>query len=208
MPGIQNDKATLDYLGGIGSDDRGDSLQLSNSAAALVKLAGIIISEATDNLDKGGNVATGNTASSMKARDIVQNGTSFELDIEIASTYKFLNDGVKGTQGGTGKYSFKTSRPGEKMAKAIRAWLRVRKIATKYKAKSKNERKNQRIKKLVESKDGRLTALSYAIATNIKKKGIKPTKFFTKAVATARQEQKKLFADALKLDIIESLNNN
>ena len=50
-------------------------------------------------------------------------------------------------------------------------------------------------------------ALSYAVATNIKKRGIKPTKFFTKAIETARREQKTLFADALKLDIIESLND-
>ena len=206
MPGVQNRKDTLDYLGTIGSDDRGDSLQLSNSAAALVTLAGVIIGEATDNLDRNGNTATGNTASSMKALDIVTKGTSFELDIEIASTYKFLNDGVKGVESGTGKYSFKTKRPNEKMAKAIRAWLRVRKVVTKYKAINKTERKNKRINKLVQSADGRLTGLSYAIATNIKKKGIKPTKFFTKAVATARIEQKKLFADALKLDIVESLN--
>jgi len=208
MPGIQNSKAVLDYVGTIGSTDRGDGVVLGNSAAALVQLAGFIIGEATDNLDKGGNVATGNTASSMKARDIIVNGNNMSLDIEIVSTYKFLNDGVKGVEGGKGKYSFKTKRPGEKMAKAIRAWLRVRKVATKYKAVSKGERKNQRIKKIVQSKDGKLTALSYAIATNIKKKGIKPTKFFTKAIEAARKEQKKLFADALKLDIIESLNNN
>lgn len=207
MPEIQNSKSTLDYLGTIGNDDRGDSLQLSNSAQALVTLAGIIIGEATDNLDRNGNVATGKTASSMVARDIVAKGTNFELDIEIVSTYKFLNNGVKGVESGTGKYSFKTKRVGEKMAKAIRSWLKVRKIVTKYKPINRTERKNKRINKLVQSADGKLTGLSYAIATNIKKKGIKPTKFFTRAVATARQEQKKLFADALKLDIIESLND-
>lgn len=203
MPG-QN----VDFLNEYGSTDRGDELQLGNSAKALVELSAFLIETATNNLDKNGNTATGNTISSMKARDIVVNGSQFELDIEIASTYKFLDQGVRGVESGAGKYKFKTKYPSAKMAKAIRAWLRVRKVATKYKAISKNERKNQRIKKLVKSKDGLLTGLSYAIATNIKKKGIKPTKFFSKAIEATKKEQKRVYANAFKLDIIESLNNN
>lgn len=207
MPGIQNTKPLLQYLGTIGSDDRGDSLELSNSARALATLAGVIIGEASDNLERGGNVATGETISSMKARDIVAKGTTFELDVEILSTYKFLNDGVKGTEGGAGKYSFKTSRAGKKMAGAILKWIKTRSLSgkVKYKAVSKNERKNKRLNKTLSQAKSR-ESLSYAIATNIKKRGIKRTLFFTNAVKEARREQKKLFADALKLDIIESLN--
>lgn len=208
MPGLQNSQQTLDYLGTIGTNDRGDNLPLGNCAKALVELAGYLIGEATDNLDKKGNTATGGTASSMVARDIVVNGTQFELDIEIASTYKFLNDGVKGVESGTGKYQFRTKRPGKKMMMAIKKWLKVRKVATKYKAKSAGERKNQQIAKVVESVDGKLTGLSYAIATNIKKRGIKPTKFFSKAVDATKRRQKEVYAKAFKLDIIESLNNN
>lgn len=206
MPGIQNTKSTLDYLGTIGSDDRGDSLSLNNSTKALVELAAFLIGEASDNLDKGGNVATGDTASSMKARDIVVNGTKFELDVEIASTYKFLDQGVKGVESGKGKYAFKNKFVSKKMASAIKKWLRVRKVVTKYKAISRTERKNKRIAKMVKSKDGLLTGLSYAIATNIKKKGIKATGFFSKAIAATRKEQKEKYAKAFKLDIIESLN--
>lgn len=198
MPSIQNNKSTLDYLGTIGSNDRGDSLKLSNSAQALVTLAGIIIGEASDNLDKGGNTATGKTASSMKATNIVTKGTNLELDIQIASTYKFLNDGVKGWKSGKGKYQFKKTPPGKKMVGAIKKWIKVRSIVTKYKAISANESKNKKI-----SKD----TMAYAMAVKVKRDGIEPTKFFTKALATARKEQKRLFADALKLDIIESLND-
>jgi hypothetical protein len=204
--GQQNSKKTLDYLGTIGSDDRGDNLQLSNTAAALVELAGFLIGEATDNLDKKGNTATGETASSMKAKDIEVNGSKLELDIEIVSTYKFLDQGVKGWESGRGKYQFKKIPAGKKMAGAIKAWLKVRKIATKYKAVSANERKNKRIKKMVESKDGLLTGLSYAIANNIKRKGIRPTKFFTNAVKATQLKQKEVYAKAFRIDIIESLN--
>lgn len=208
MPGSQNSKSTLDFLSTIGSKDRGDQVTLSHTAQALVELAEFLISTATDNLDKKGNTATGDTISSMVARQIQITGTKMELDVEIKSTYKFLDQGVRGTEGGTGRYSFKTARAGKRMAMAIKSWLKVRRIASNYKAMSKNEAKNKRIKKMVESADGKLTSLSYAIATSIKKKGIKPTKFFTNAVRDTKALQKKKYADALKLDIIESLNLN
>lgn len=210
MPARQNSKQILDYLDTIGTTDRGDDLPLGNCAKALTELAGFLIEKATENLDKRGNTATGGTATSMRARDIVVNGTQYELDIEIASNYKFLNDGVKGTEGGTGKYQFKTKYPGKKMALAILKWIRVRRIASKYKAKSAGERKNQRIKRMSAKADSQ-KSLAYAMATNIKKKGIKPTYFFSgknfSAVEATKQEQKKLYAEAFKLDIIESLND-
>jgi hypothetical protein len=80
----------------------------------------------------------------------------------------------------------------------------------KYKAKSRNEQKNKRLHRAVKSSND-LKSLSYAIAINIKKKGIKPTLFFTRAVAATQAQQKKLLGNAFKLDIINSLkelNNN
>lgn len=206
-----NSADTLKWLGGIGSSDKGDKVVLNNVATALVDLAEFLITTAEENLDKKGNRATGKTAASMKIVNLSTNATKASLDVEILSTYKFLNEGVKGVESGRGKYQFKTKYPNKPMANAIKAWLRVRRIATKYKAISKTERKNKAIKKLVQSADGKLTGLSYAIATNIKKHGIEPTYFFSgksySAVEKTIKKQKKLFADAFKLDIIETLKN-
>lgn len=205
MPGIQNSKGTLSFLDGLGSNDRGDKVEFNNVGAALVELADFLITEARGNMDKKGNTATGGTAKSMKASDVFTNATKLQVDISIDSTYKFLDQGVKGVEGGTGKYQFKTKYPNKKMALSILKWLRKRGVATKYKAISKTERKNQRIKNMVKKSDN-LKGMAYAISTNIKKKGIKPTKFFTKAVEATKREQKKRFADALKLDIIETFS--
>ncbi len=205
MPGIQNSKETLGFLNGLGSDDRGDKVEFNNISAALVELADFLITEARGNMDKGGNTATGKTASSMKAGPLQTNASKLQIDISLDSTYKFLDQGVKGVEGGTGKYQFKTKYPNKKMALSILKWLRKRGVATKYKAISKTERKNQRIKNMVKKSDN-LKGMAYAISTNIKKKGIKPTKFFTKAVEATKREQKKRFADALKLDIIETFS--
>ena len=205
MPGIQNSKGTLSFLDGLGTKDRGDKVEFNNVGAALVELADFLITEARSNMDKNGNTATGQTASSMKASDVKTNATKLQVDISIDSTYKFLDQGVKGVEGGTGKYQFKTKYPNKKMALAILKWVRKRGIATKYKAISKTERKNQRIKRMIKKSDN-LKGMAYAISTNIKKKGIKPTYFFSKAIESTKKEQKKVYAEALKLDIIETFN--
>lgn len=214
MPAPQNSKSTLDFLGTIGSKDRGDRVSLSHTAKALIDLADFLIGKAEDNLEKNGNVATGETIKSMVAREIQVTGTKMELDIEILSTYKFLDQGVRGVQGGVGKYSFKYIPAGAKMALAILKWIRKRGVVSKYAPystnpahKGKTERKNKRIRKAIDAAKS-LKSLAYAIATGIKKKGIKPTKFFADAVRDTKTIQKKKYGDALKLDIIESIKLN
>lgn len=205
MPGTQNSSSTLSFLDSLGSNDRGDKVQLNNVAKTLVELADHLITEARENLHEKGNDATGQTAASMQAGPIQVKATKLQVDVEIASTYKFLNDGVKGVESGSGKYAFKTKYPNKKMALALLKWIKVRRVATKYKAISANERKNQRIKKLSNKADSQ-KSLAYAIATNIKKKGIKRTQFFTKAVQATVKLQKEKLSKALKIDIIESFN--
>jgi hypothetical protein len=93
------------------------------------------------------------------------------------------------------------------MATAILKWLRKRSVVSKYTPttrRSTNEPKNQQIKKTVRSADN-LKSLAYAVSVNIKKKGIRPTKFFTKAVEATKRKAKKEYAEALKLDIIETI---
>lgn len=204
MPGIQNKKSTLDFLGTLGISG-GDDVKLGHTAQALVKLAEILIGAAEDNLDKNGNRATGKTASSMKIENLQTQTTKMSLDVVIDKNYKFLDMGVQGTEGGKGKFKFKTKYPNKKMALAILKWLKVRRIVSKYKPISKTESKNKRLKKLSGSSNSQ-KSLAYAIATNIKKKGIKPTHFFSDAIKTAKEQQKKVIGDAFRLDIIESLS--
>ena len=205
MPGSQNSKSTLDYLGTIGSKDRGD--QLPATAQALVQLAGFLIETATDNLERKGNIATGETASSMKIVNLDISAPTMSVEVEILKTYKFLDQGVKGVERGSGKYSFKTKYVNKKMMKSILKWLKKRSLSgkTKYKAVSRNEKKDQSIHKVVNAVKSR-EALAYAVATNIKKNGIKRTLFFANAIKATQKETRRKFAEALKVDIINSLS--
>lgn len=229
MPGIQNNSSTLKWLGGVGSSDKGDRVSLNHVAQALVELGDFLITEARHNLDKGGNVASGQTSKSMNIENLQTNATKMSIDVVIDSSYKFLDQGVKGYESGTGKFQFKKPGWGRKkggkpsgkvspMVLAILKWIKHRRVVSKYKAhssysdnlKGKNygatEKKNKSIKAASDAATSQ-KSLAYAIATNIKKRGIKPTYFFTKAVKATEKEQRKRFAQAFKLDIIENLKN-
>lgn len=206
MPGIPtgNKQLQLARLDLEGTTDRGDSIKLANTARVLVDMAGYLISEAQNNLNNDGTNTTGDLESSMSISDLDISGQRMSVDVLILDRYKFINDGVKGVEGGTGKYQFKTIRPTVEMVRSIKSWLRKRGArATKYKAISRTERKDKRIKKMKTEADSQ-TSLAWAVATSVKKKGIKPTKFFTKAVRATEKKFKEEMAKGIKLDIIES----
>lgn len=209
MPGIPsgNNQLALAGLDNLGSNDRGDNVVLSATARVLVDMSEFLITEAQKNLDRGGNEASGELEASIKAKNIEIDGQSMSIDIELLDRYRFIDEGVKGVQGGTGKYQFKTIRPTVGMQRAIKSWLRKRGArATKYKAISKTERKDKGIKKMKSEADSQ-NSLAWAVATSIKKKGIRPTKFFTKAVRETEKKFKKEIAKGFKIDIINSLND-
>lgn len=206
MPGIPtgNKQLQLARLDLEGTTDRGDSIQLSNTARVLVDMAAYLISEAQNNLNNDGTNTTGDLESSMSISDLDISGQLMSVDVLILDRYKFINDGVKGVEGGTGKYQFKTIRPTVEMVRSIKSWLRKRGArATKYKAISRTERKDKRIKKMKTEAESQ-TSLAWAVATSVKKKGIKPTKFFTKAVRATEKKFREEMAKGIKLDIIES----
>lgn len=194
-------------LDNLGTNDRGDAVTLSATAQKLVELGGYLISEAQDNLNKSGSVATGDLDSSMKISDIDVSGKVIGLNIELLDRYRFIDLGVKGTEGGTGEYQFKTSKPSIGMQRAIKAWLRKRaRRSTKYNPISKTERKDKKIARLRSKADSQ-DSLAWAVATNVKKNGIKPTKFFTKAVKATERKIKKELSEGFRVDIINSLKD-
>lgn len=221
MPGIQNSKSTLDYLGTIGSNDRGEGLPLNATAKALVKVGEFLILTASDNMDRKKNVATGGTISSMKIvnQDLI--GPKMSLEVEINKEYKFLDQGVKGVGGsGQGKYQFKNLHVSKKMATAILRWLRRRGMRAKtypkkygaYGTKLKTggtgkiERKDVKINRQVNEAEN-FKSLAYAVSASIKKNGIKPTYFFTNAITSAEKKSIELLGEAVRIDIINSVND-
>lgn len=206
MPILSGNKqlaaAGLDFLG---TNDRGDALPTDNVQATLLRMAESVVVKAQANLNRSGATATGDLESSLHYEDVKFEGTKMFVNVLILDRYKFTEHGVNGLENSVGSpYSFKTKKPSIGMKNSIKSWLRQRgKRAMKYKAISRTERKDQGIKRMkakADSQDG----LAWAVATSIKKKGIKPTKFFSKAVKVTEKEFKKEIAAGFKLDIINA----
>lgn len=203
----QADLLKTDYLSRIGENDRG----LKHAGSALIDAAAFLIAHAQDNLDRGGNVASGDLSSSIRAEEVIIDGSSLTIPILLNDYWKFIDQGVKGTEGGKGKFQFKTKYPSKKMALSILLWMRRRGIRArefgKYRVeKTRTEQKDERIARKLKKTDS-AKAMAYAISTNIKKKGIKPTKFMTNAVRDTEEYMKEKVMNGFKIDIIETIKD-
>ncbi len=133
-----------------------------------------LIQDMRTDLDRQVKSKRNNLAQSISPSLIVtRNGVSMELS--LADYYDFVDKGVNGMQGNQGSiYSYKTARPSKKHAQAIAEWITDAGIDFKGRG-SDNWAK------------ARLNA-GYAMATSIKKKGLKPKPFFDKNINQARVE--------------------
>jgi hypothetical protein len=198
----------LNSLGNKGGFTPVKDLELTTVGKMLAEGAEVFILNAQENLDKKRSTSTGELHDSIMFQIVPDGNLVWNLDVgylegsEGAKYFQFVDEGVGGTEsskGHTGKFNFKTPYANQKMAKALMAWLRLNSAKVQSRDASKRaykgiERKGKRLNQLVKKND--LKSLSYAIATNIKKRGIKKTQYFTNAT---KQSFNKPFIDALAI---------
>lgn len=179
-----------------------DELKPKESLSALYQLAGGLVSDAQRNLISSDRIASGKLADSFKVLNPEQLGKNIVIDIEALYYYQFIDGGVKGTRGGSGKFSFKNNFVGRKMQEAIRKWLIKEglkaRTTKKYKAISIREAKRKSITETSRS-------VAFAISKYIKQKGLKRTNFFAKALTSTKDKAAKELSKGFKIDIINSL---
>lgn len=176
--------------------------------------------KARENLTKAGAISTGDLLDLGTPLVYKNNrgGYTLEIGYPIGSKqdkyYDFVNKGVKGVGGknarpkkNTGDYSFKSIKPGRALPSAIFSWLnRARKSVTKYSPTTKLEKKRKKLTKVLSEADNK-KRLAYAISTNIKKNGLKETRYFDDALKILKSQD---FIDALSValegDIIIQVN--
>lgn len=187
------------FLDTVGSRD----LNPVESMSALILLAGSLVDQAQQNLNKVDRVASGSLSESMKVLNPESVGNNVRIDVIANFYYKFIDKGVKGVEGGsTGTYSFKNLHVSKRMMEAIRKWLLREGLKARTHTGGKPIVKREAKRKKITSTS---TQAAYAIARGIKKTGLKRTNFFTDAVRTTRQQAKTQLAKGLKLDIINAL---
>ena len=203
----------LDFLNKLGTKKTNEGISLNNVEAVLYEFANDFISEAKKNLEKTGSVASGALSDSIKFLPISFAGSTYKLQVSLLDYYDFINKGVSGTQNKFNTpYSFKNIHPSKAMVEAIKGWLAQGKLKSshrdikRYGTYGKLEKKNVSI---TPSPERSLRSTAYAVATSVKKKGIKPTHFFDNAFIKTYPQLKKDLAKALKEDfriVIRNIN--
>jgi hypothetical protein len=139
-------------------------------------------------LDASNSNATGNLRASMDWRVRSYPGR-ITATLEMPDYYTFIDLGVKGTEsdpGTFGNYQYKHNFASRAMIDAISQWISFKAIRVR----TSNQQSTQNV--LSQRK-----SMAFAIATSVKKKGIKGTQFYSKAIND--KEFDKLASDLLDM---------
>lgn len=149
-----------------------------------------VLSDARVNLKNSNANASGRLSKSLEG-DLKVNPNSLEVDILMEKYGKFMDQGVSGTERKFNTpYSFKKGIQNRPSPKHFNGWIVKKGLAPR------DER-------------GRFTArkaLSFAIATSIQKKGIKPRLFLTKAFEKNIKTLPEEIVEAYALDVESFIN--
>jgi hypothetical protein len=183
----------IDSIGG--EYNLGDGL--NNVEAVLAEFAQEYIRDASNNLQAAGAVSSGELIKSMRFLVSPVNA-GYRLSILVADYYDFVNKGVKGVKSSdkapNSPYSFKTLSVGYEMANSIQRW------AVRHNLKAVNQNKQFKHKAVKTFQDTGLST-AFAIATGIKKKGLRATYFWDKAYDKLMPGLAPKLAKALQQDV-------
>lgn len=182
---------------GISATEFDEITELKGIEELMVLAAANFILQVQENLNQAGKIDTGTLASDIEKGEITNSGGVYSIDVgypkgsKASKYYDFVNKGVKGTRSGTpadSPYSFRSDMPGPSMTSAIAGWYRRHASYGRKETQKKNlsavQRKRKKLSKMVDA-NKRLRSLAYATAVNIKRRGLKKTGFFDKAIQSS-----------------------
>ena len=155
----------------------------------LVLSAANFIIKVKENIEALGISDTGALSDDLAEGELEKSNQGYSITMgypansKAAKYYDFVNKGVKGVRSGTpnSPYAFKNIGVGRAMLSNIYSWVNRNGLRGNDVAITKRQAKRQSLSKMV-SEASKKKSLAYAIAVNIKKRGLKQTKFFDNAV--------------------------
>ena len=157
-------------------------------------------------LDEANAISSGKLAESIQFDSVEFDAGVYSVAIKMLYYWKFVNKGVRGVNGGGSgsPYSFKNLHVSRKMMLAIRTW--IEREGMKTRTKPAKRRPIRAEKKGARFADAQKTdALAYAVATSIKKHGIKKTGFFDKAISQTKKDMAKKTGLGFQVAIIKEI---
>lgn len=207
---IQNEylaTGDLDVLGSQGQivgrvGRRGSQIKaigLPSVELLLIAAASNFILKVKENLNTLGIDDTGALSDGIEAGELQQDANGYSITVgypansKAAKYYDYVNKGVKGFDSGKSKnntspYSFKKILNkrggvliGRSMLKNIASWVDRNGVRRNDVSITKRQAKRESLSKMV-SEASKKKSIAYAVAVNIKKKGLKKTGYFDNAV--------------------------
>lgn len=150
-----------------------------------------------DNLTKANKIDTGDLFNDIAQGDLIKTATGYQITLgypkgsKAAKYYDFVNKGVQGfkeqTKAPNSPYKYKSEYPkwGGEFHKAILGWYRRHASLGRKETQKENlsglQKKRKKLTKMVDAEKSK-KSLAYATAISIKRKGLKTTGFFDKAI--------------------------
>jgi hypothetical protein len=197
---IQNEylaTGDLDVLGSQGQivgrvGRRGGQIKaigLPSVELLLIAAASNFILKVKENLNTLGIDDTGALSDGIEAGELQQDANGYSITVgypansKAAKYYDYVNKGVKGFKSGTpnSPYSFKNIGVSRSMLKNIASWVDRNGVRRNDVSITKRQAKRESLSKMV-SEASKKKSIAYAVAVNIKKKGLKKTGYFDNAV--------------------------
>ena len=186
----------------------------------LILAAANFIQKVKDNIEVLGISDTGSLSDDIAQGDLIKqpNGYSISLGYprgsKAAKYYDFVNKGVRGVKSGTpnSPYAFKNIGVGRAMLRNIKSWVDRNGIRRNDVAITRRQATRQSLSNMV-SEASRSKNLAYAVAVNIKKRGLRKTGFFDSAVDSYFDRDfavsvSKIIGQDIKVLIRQNGNNN
>lgn len=197
-----------DYIDLLGEDSNNYApASFPGVVDQLYNLALLLIESGQDELRAADKVSSGKLADSIAAQPMVIMGSVYSIDIDMASYYDFVNQGVNGWAKGYGspynfkKFAGKSGRKSGAMVTAIRKWLIREGLQSRAKFRPITERETK-AKKITDTS----TKTAIIISKAVRKNGIKPSHFWDRAVDKTELAAADIFGEAFKIDIINALH--
>jgi hypothetical protein len=196
----------------------------------LILAAANFIQKVKDNIEVLGISDTGSLSDDISSGELVKESNGYSIEVgyprgsKAAKYYDFVNKGVKGfdtssNRNSTSPYSFKNIRNkkggvliGGAMLKNISSWVDRNGIRRNDVAITRRQATRQSLSNMV-SEASRSKNLAYAVAVNIKKRGLRKTGFFDSAVDSYFGRDfavsvSKIIGQDIKVLIRQNGNNN
>ena len=166
-------------------------------------------SMAAGQLRRANKISTGALSDSI-AFTTKRTKNGYELNIEVLDYYKFIDQGVKGTESDKraprSPYTYLDKMP---PIKAIMKWMKTeiseaKKEDQKYKL-SKRQKKSKSVRAM--SKEMKRRTLAFLIARNIKRRGLPYTGFWERSFEQTFQDLDVKLAEATGLSIVTNFDN-